>query len=58
MHLPWMSQPKNQKYVQQFMDYATSKPDVWVSSLLAGWQCWLVGQFDGLRLDVELVDGL
>ncbi len=33
MHMPWMTQTANQKYVQKFMDYALNKPDqdVWVS---------------------------
>ena len=33
MHMPWMTQTANQKYVQKFMDYALHKPDqdVWVS---------------------------
>lgn len=33
MHMPWMTQTANQKYVQKFMDYVLDKPDqdVWVS---------------------------
>lgn len=31
MHMPWMTQSANQKYVQKFMDYVLDKPDqdVW-----------------------------
>ncbi|KAL4440382.1 hypothetical protein ABPG75_003383 [Micractinium tetrahymenae] len=29
MHKPWMVEDSNQKYVQQFMDYALQKGDVW-----------------------------
>lgn len=35
MHMPWMTQSANQKYVQKFMDYVLDKPDqdVWVSPM-------------------------
>lgn len=40
MHMPWMTQSANQKYVQKFMDYVLDKPDqdVWVSPTCCfGW---------------------
>lgn len=52
MHLPWMSQSANQKYVQKFIDYALGKEDkdVWVSrcvscNALAPCSLWAGGCF-------------